>query len=159
MTIWCGKMPNLKMSQRGIHFLEDLEGCELTVYLDKAGHKTVGVGHKNDSMVVGTKITQQQADELLEKDLLAAESAVNSFVTAPINQNQFDALVSLTFNIGGSAFKHSTLLLLLNCKEYKHAADEFSKWIYSNHQVDEILVERRKRERALFLEPLAGTVV
>ena len=145
------------MSQKGIAHLKSLEGEKFTVYLDQAGLPTVGVGHKvlpSDNLNVGDTITQQRIANLLARDLIAAQKAVNNYVTVPLNQNQFDALVSFVFNIGVDRFKRSTLLRRLNDYDYQGALAEFSKWKYitiNNEKViSEGLVNRRFFEQDLF---------
>ena len=83
-------------------------------------------------------------------DLKKFESTVNSAVTVPINQNQFDALVSLAYNIGTGAFKESTLLKKLNLGDYKAAAAQFAVWNRGGGKVMQGLVNRRAVERKLF---------
>lgn len=87
---------------------------------------------------------------LLKNDLAWVESTLTSVVTAGINQNQYDALCSLAFNIGATAFKNSTLPRLLNRGRFAAAADEFLKWRKAGRDPD-ILLPRRQRERAYFL--------
>ncbi len=91
----------MKISQRGIELIKNFEGCRLTVYLDPIGVPTVGVGHTKGITreMVGKKISQALADQYLKEDLVSAENSVNS-INQSFNQNQFDALVSFTFNCG-----------------------------------------------------------
>ena len=79
------------------------------------------------------------------------EKAVNDSVTALLNQNQFDALVSFTYNVGIQAFKDSTLLRLLNKKNYRGAAQQFERWVKAGKKTLPGLVSRRKEEKELFL--------
>lgn len=107
-------------------------------------------------MPVGTKITKAQSRAYLRKDLARFERCVNDAVTVPINQNQFDALVSLAFNIGEANFEKSSVLRLLNQKNYTGAADAFLRWNKAKKKgvltVLPGLTRRRKEERALFLK-------
>ena len=64
----------------------------------------------------------------MKTDLAYAESSINGAVTVQLNQNQYDALVSFVFNVGGPKFRSSTLLTLFNSKQFKKAANEFLKW-------------------------------
>jgi GH24 family phage-related lysozyme (muramidase) len=98
-------------------------------------------------------ISKAQAEALLKKDLLRFEQAVRSLVKVPLNSNQFSALVSFTFNVGSGALAQSTLLSLLNQKDYQGAADQFSRWVYGDGRVLPGLVTRRNAERDLFLTP------
>ena len=105
----------MKISQEGIdQLIKSYEGLSLKPYFCPAGKLTIGYGHV---MLKGEKIepiTLQQAEQLLLNDLSKFNQAVNDLVKVPINQSQFDALVSLCYNIGIEAFKQSTLLKKLN---------------------------------------------
>jgi len=102
------------------------------------GHCTIGVGHlihkgicngvipSEKSYLKGVSIAQ--AKKLLKNDLVFAENAINGAVTAQLTQNQYDALVSFVFNVGGPKFRSSTLLKLINSKQFKKAALELLKW-------------------------------
>jgi lysozyme len=101
------------------------------------------------------KITEAQSDEILARDLEAVEKDVNEAVKVPINQNQFDALASLHFNIGPGSFRSSTLLKKLNAKDYAGAADQFLVWNKGTINGKKVAINgltiRRKDERAQFL--------
>lgn len=144
-----------KTSNRGIELIKEFEGCRLTAYLCPAGVWTIGYGHtgKVDGKAIakGMTITAKKATELLRQDLATFEAAVNTYVTAPITQNMFDALVSFAFNCGGAALKNSTLLKKLNAKNYEGAANEFPRWNKAGGKVLAGLTRRRERERQLFL--------
>ena len=139
-----------KINEAGLSIIKTFEGCRLTVYLDIAGHKTVGYGHMNDLMVVGTVITQEAADSLLEDDLKAAECATMAQVKVPLSDNQYSALVSFVFNLGASTLIRSHLLRFLNNKDYVEAAKEFPKWDEASGNVVPGLLNRRLAEQALF---------
>lgn len=144
----------MQISNNGIAFIKREEGEELTGYADTCGIPTIGVGHTGDvngkPVTVGMKISSDQSSALLKSDLSWVEDTIESYVKSPLTQNQYDALCSFIFNIGGTAFKGSTMLKLLNLAKYKGVADEFPKWKKSGSDSD-ILLSRRKRERALFL--------
>ena len=102
----------METSQAGIDFIKSHEGLRLTQYLDQAGLPTIGYGHlikPNEGFYMGKTITVEQAEELLRSDLRPAEIAINSGIFVPLTQWQYDALVSLVFNIGSGAFNSSTL--------------------------------------------------
>jgi lysozyme len=144
--------------QRGLDLIVEFEGEILKVYNDGFGYPTAGVGHllspaEKRAMPIGTKITRQQSRDWLKQDLEEAESAVNSTITVPITQNQFDAMTSLAFNIGTTGFKRSTLARKLNARHFAEAADAFLSWNKSRGKVVAGLARRRKAERALFLTP------
>ena len=127
-----------------------------SAYLCPADVWTIGIGttvYPNGTKVKkGDKCTQEQAMEYLQHDLRSFEKTVNDSVKAPLTQNQFDALVSLAYNIGSTAFKNSTLLKKLNAKDYLGAADQFLVWNKGGGKVLKGLVRRREVERALFLK-------
>lgn len=103
-------------------------------------------------------ISQFQADELLAKDVQQSALFLNSIARYGINQNQFDALVSLVFNIGQGNFAISTLRKKLFAKDWSAAAAEFNKWVFTTQHGQKIklpgLVTRRAAERALFEKPV-----
>jgi len=105
------------------------------------------------------QITQEHADQLLSADLSRFESAVSSAVQVPLAQNQFDACISLCFNIGSGNFASSTLVRMLNAGETAGAADQFLRWNHTNGQVLEGLTRRREAQRSLFLMPDKVSVV
>jgi lysozyme len=147
----------MNISQSGIDFVKNAEGLELKAYGDPVGHQTIGYGHliKPGETFVGG-ITDTQAQSLLLEDLKIAEGYVNQWVTVPLNQNQFDALVDFVFNLGPGNFHTSTLLRELNQKNYAGAASEFSKWIYAGGHPLTGLIHRREGEKAMFLTPMAS---
>ena len=104
-------------------------------------------------MHLGLTISQEEADEFLAVDLHTAESTIYDTVHVHLDQNQFDALVCLIYNIGGEAFRTSTVLRLLNQEDYSGAANAFLMWNKAGGKVNAGLVNRRTAERALFLEP------
>lgn len=141
----------MDISQAGIDAIKDYEGVRLKAYDDGVGVWTIGVGHTK-GVKRGDEITMTQADEFLRTDLADAEKAVNTRVTVPLTQGQFDALVSFVFNLGSGAFMASTLLKKLNARDYDGAADEFLRWNKAGGRVLAGLVKRRISERIMFLE-------
>lgn len=99
----------------------------------------------------GDTCTEAEAEIYLENDLQNAGKMVEEYVDVPLTQNQFDALCVFTYNVGGGAFRASTLLILLNDKRYSDAAAQFPRWSKSNGIVLRGLVLRRAAERDLFL--------
>lgn len=144
----------MRLSQAGIDAIKRHEGLRLHAYLDSAGVPTIGYGH-TAGVEMGQHISDQRAEEFLRADLLWAENAVNSVVRVPVSQAQYDALVSLTFNIGESAFRTSTLVQKLNDGDMAGAANEFLRWdkatVNGQKQVIPGLSSRRAAERQLFL--------
>lgn len=140
----------MKTSQRGIDLIKEFEGCELKAYVCSAGKKTIGVGHViRPTDVIPETITEAEADELLASDLVRFETDILSCVDVDLSQAQFDALVSLAFNVGGDAVKKSTLVRKLNAGE--PCADEFLRWDKCNGKPLAGLTRRRQAERSMFL--------
>ena len=127
-----------------------MEGCRLTAYKDSAGIWTIGYGHTGLDVYEGLRITQHQADILLDFDLNEAAQVVRELVTVPLNNNQFGALVSFVFNLGRQKFHDSTLLEVLNNKQYEKVPSEFSKWIWAGGKTINGLKFRRVREIELW---------
>ncbi len=145
----------MKIGQQGIDLIKHYEQLRLTAYYDGGNVPTIGIGHtgflNGQHLKITDKITEQQADILLLSDLVIVEKAVNQLVTVKLSQNQFDALVSFSFNVGSVNFKNSTLLHILNNGHYLAAAEEFKKWIKDNKgNIEAGLVKRRLSERILF---------
>ena len=154
----------MQMSEQGLGLLEKWEGFELNVYKDSAGLPTIGVGHlltkselsSGKIMLNGVPVpysgglTNQQVLDLLGQDVKPAELAVNNGVKVTLNQNQFDALVSFTFNVGVGAFTASTLLKLINQQQYTAVPTQFLRWVRSGGQVVQGLVNRRQNEISLW---------
>ncbi|MCU0523268.1 MAG: lysozyme [Elainella sp. Prado103] len=96
-------------------------------------------------------ITESEAEELMKRDLRRFEQAVSDLVKVPLNSDQFSALVSFAYNVGEGALASSTLLRLLNQRDYQGAADQLLRWDKAGSQALAGLTRRRKAERALFL--------
>lgn len=144
-----------KVSTSGIDLICEFEGLRLKAYDDGVGVWTIGYGttiYPNGIKVKnGDVCTLEQAKSYMAHDLKKFEQTVNDAVLVALNQNQFDALVSLTYNIGQSAFKSSTLLKKLNTKDYVRAANQFDVWVNAGGKRMQGLVNRRKREKEVFL--------
>ena len=140
-----------EMKIKNISLIKKHEGLRLEAYLPTPNDVwTIGYGHTHTTKQ-GQKITEAQADALLRKDITWAEKAVNNLVVVPLTQNQFDALVSFVFNVGEGAFGTSTLLRLLNSKDYEGAANQFLRWNKQKGKILNGLTKRREEERNLFL--------
>lgn len=136
-------------SQDGMHLTESFESCRLTAYLDSVGVPTIGWGHTS-GVKIGMTCTQEQADQWLQEDVQSAVNAVNTMVKVQLTQQEFDALVDFTFNLGSGNLQHSTLLRLLNAGDYGGAAAEFDKWDRAGGQAMAGLLRRRQSEEDLF---------
>ena len=144
-------MNNLKTSKNGLEFISRWEGVVLQPYMDVGGLWTIGVGHlitpyDSFSTISNEKIksllkskdrshpyselliSREEALEILAEDITNVEVALNRDIKVPLNQNQFDALVSFTFNLGSGALRASTLLKKLNDSDYEGASNEFKRW-------------------------------
>jgi lysozyme len=147
-------------SDVGLEALKQREGVVLTMYRDSAGLPTIGVGHllTKDELSSGKirlapeavdwhmGLTEAQVDNLLRRDLDAAEIAVGTGVRVSLSQQQFDTLVSFAFNVGSQAFRNSTLLRLLNAGDYGAVPGQLRRWVHSAGRRDPILVKRREDE-------------
>ena len=146
---------SMSVSNKGADLICEFEGKRLVAYDDGVGVWTIGFGtikYPNGVRVKkGDTCTLDQAKEYMRHDLIEFEHTVNSSVKVPLNQNQFDALVSLAYNIGSNAFKSSTLVKKLNTGDYQGAADQFNVWINAGGKRMQGLVSRRDREKLLFL--------
>jgi GH24 family phage-related lysozyme (muramidase) len=143
----------VKISEAGLSLIKSFEGCVLTAYLDAVGIWTVGYGHTGPSVHRGLTITQKLAEDILAQDVRRFELGVLNNVKVNLNQNEFDALVSFSFNVGVNALKNSTLLRMLNDgADRSIVAAEFLRWNKGGNKVLEGLTRRRQAEKALFLQ-------
>lgn len=142
----------LKINAAGLKIIQDSEGLRLKSYQGMSGKWLIGYGHAATA-APGMTITQQQAEELLRKDVETTETAIKSFLDVPVTENEFSAMVSLAYNIGVFAFKESTVLREVNRNKTDAAADAFLLWNKSGGKAYSHLTDRRQKERALFLRP------
>lgn len=134
-----------------IEKVKEFEGLRLTSYKDSAGVWTIGYGHTR-GVKSGQAITEKQADSLLRGDLLTAENYVNG-LKLNLTQGQFDALVSLIFNIGQGNFTTSTLWAKIQAKaSTKDIQNEFRRWVYAGGKKLAGLVKRRGWEAKRWAE-------
>lgn len=153
----------MKISESGVALLKRFEGLELEAYQDIAGVWTIGYGHTGSDVQPGQRITEREAEALLRRDLRPREDAVDRFVNVPLNQNEFDALVSFVYNVGAQAFRGSTALKRLNRGARMAAADALTWW--NKATVGGVLREilgltrRRAAEKALFVTPVDPPLV
>ena len=143
----------MQISYNGIEFLKQREGFKSVAYKDTGGVWTIGYGSiriNGKPVEAGQTISMAEAEEALRADLAWAQTAVNQHVKVPLTQGMFDALVSFVYNVGEEQFRRSTLLRLLNLKQYKEAAGQFERWKFDNGKVIQGLLNRRILERQLF---------
>ena len=154
------------ISDRGLNLLIEWEGERLEAYDDARpnvklapgdevlGTLTIGVGHTGSDVYIGQKISKEESRQILLTDLQKYEDAVYNSVRVPLNDNQFDALVIFTFNVGIESFKNSTLLQLLNLGKYQEVPTQLARWnkttINGKTVVSQGLTNRRAKEIALW---------
>jgi lysozyme len=136
-------------SEEGASLIKKFEGCKLEAYQCAAGVWTIGYGHTKE-VSEGDVISQFEAEDLLTYDLQEFEGYVLDYVSVPMKQNEFDALVSWTFNLGSGNLRSSTLLKKLNDHKYKEVPTEIRRWNKAAGKVLDGLVRRREAESLLF---------
>lgn len=146
---------NLRISAEGLSLIKQFEGLKLHPYFDSSGIPTIGYGtcFYSDGTKVkidDPSISEERATELLAYAVMQKADCINQLVMVDLNQNQFDALCSLVYNIGQGNFQTSTLLFLLNEGLYQTVPEQFIRWNMANHIVIQGLNNRRIAEAALF---------
>ncbi|WP_264309302.1 lysozyme [Pseudomonas putida] len=141
----------MRTSQRGLSLIKSFEGLRLQAYQDSVGVWTIGYGATR-SMQPGMKVSMEQAERMLLNDVQRFEPEVERLITSPLSQNQWDAMISFTYNLGAANLESSTLRRLINAGNYVAAADQFPRWNKAGGKVLAGLVRRRAAERDLFLE-------
>jgi lysozyme len=142
----------MAIAKSTLDFITKEEGARNKAYKDTKGLWTIGVGHlikADEQHLINATLTDAQVEDLLKSDLKWCSEAVESSVKVPLTQNQYDALYSLCFNIGGTNFAKSTVVKKINQNDIQGAADAILMW-----NKPEVLANRRKRERTLFLTPI-----
>ena len=139
----------MKTSEKGIELIKHFEGCRLEPYRCSADVLTIGYGHTRN-VIENMKITEDTAEALLQQDLKDFEDHVTSLSQVELNQDQFDALVSWTFNLGETNLKNSTLLKVLNENKHDEVPAQIRRWNKAGGRVLEGLVRRREAEALLF---------
>jgi lysozyme len=147
----------MHLTEEGLNLIKKHEGWRAKAYKDPVGVWTIGYGHTSRAgapkVKAGMQITEEYGEEILKNDIKTFENIIKSLVFVPLNPNQYSALVSFTYNVGGGNLKRSTLLRLLNAKRYKEAADQFPRWNKAGGKTLRGLTRRRLIERGLFLKP------
>ena len=139
----------MKTSEVGRELIKEFEGCKQVAYQDSVGVWTIGYGHTKD-VYEGQLAIKKTCDRFLEEDLDEFEGYVDSYVKVELNQNQFDALVAWTFNLGPGNLSESTMLRKLNEGDYDAVPDEMRRWNKAGGEVLNGLVRRRDAEAGLF---------
>lgn len=147
----------MKTSKNGLEFIARWEGCVLKPYKDIAGLRTIGFGHlikPGENFPDEVEITKEKAYELLANDVVLCESAIKARIKVPLNQNQFDALVSFGFNCGTGVYVLSDACKALNAGKYEEVPEKLLAWskvrINGVLQTNKGLLNRRKSEGELF---------
>ena len=144
------------ISECGYAIIRDAEGFRSKAYLDTGGVWTIGFGTikypNGTSVQKGDVCTTQQAEQWLKNDCKWVDACLDKNVKVNLNQNQFDALASFVYNIGETAFVKSTMLTLINQNSLTSAASQFDRWVFDNGKRIQGLVNRRAKEKSLFLK-------
>jgi lysozyme len=148
----------VKISNSGLSILKEFEGLRLNAYKDSVGVWTIGYGHTSMAgepvVKAGLKITEQEAENILRRDIIKYERAVESKLTRIPNQNQFDAMVSLCYNVGPPNFNKSSVLRFFNAGQDAKAANAFLAWNKAGGRVLAGLTRRRSVEMGLYMKPV-----
>ena len=146
----------LDISDNGYAIIRDAEGFRSTAYLDTGGVWTIGFGTikypNGTSVKKGDTCTRNEAEQWLKNDCVWVDACLDKSVKVNLNQNQFDALASFVYNIGETAFVKSTMLTLINQNSLTSAASQFDRWVFDNGKRIQGLVNRRAKEKSLFLK-------
>ena len=147
---YCIKKQTMKTSGEGVALIKKFEGCEVQAYQCSAAVWTLGYGHTRGVSEDDT-CTKDEAEQILISDLEEFEGYVNDLVEIPLEQNQFDALVAWTFNLGPTHLKSSTLLTRLNDNNLDDVPHQLRRWNKAGGKVLDGLVRRREAEALLWL--------
>ena len=139
----------MNISNEGISLIKKFEGCDLKAYYDAVNVLTIAYG-RTKNVQAGDTCTQEQADAWLEEELHEYGGYVNDAVTVDLEQNQFDALTSWTYNLGPSNLNSSTMLKKINEKDWEEVPNQIKRWNKAGGKVLEGLVRRREAEALLF---------
>ena len=141
------------VSTKGLQLIKEFESFSSVIYKDSVGLPTIGYGHlilSHELLSFKNGITSIEAETLLKADLAIAENAVSRLIKVPLTQNQFDGLVSFTFNLGSGALQRSTLRVKVNRQEHESVLADFLRWVYAGGKIVPGLLRRRKAEAKLY---------
>ena len=141
----------MRASKEALNLIKEFEGFSPVAYICPAGYKTIGYGHVISSNDNFSSINENDAEELLSKDIGKAEDAVNRNIIVNLKQEQFDALVSFAFNVGAAALQRSTLRQKINRQEHEYVPKELMRWVYAGGNIMPGLVRRRMAELELYV--------
>lgn len=155
-TLPIGVTGQWDISENGYAIIREFEGFEAKAYKDTGGVWTIGFGtikYPDGTRVrEGNTCTRAQAEAWLKSDCQWVDACLDKYVKVKVSQNQFDAMASFVYNIGETAFAKSTFLTLLNSGNKSGAASQFDRWVFDNGKRIQGLVNRRTKEKALFLK-------
>lgn len=144
----------MKIGNNGLLIIKHYEGLRLKIYRCPGGYLTIGYGHVlkwYEHELFKQGISKEMATDLLVADVASAERSVNLLIQARLTQNQFDALVSFTFNLGSGALQSSTLRMVINRCEYHEAPRQLRRWVFAGGRKLRGLVRRRRDSAILFM--------
>ena len=139
----------MQISKEGLALIKFFEGCELEAYKCPAGVWTIGYGHTKD-VKEGDTINKDEANHLLEEEMIEYESYIDDMVDVELNQSQYDALCAWVYNLGPSNLGSSQLLKVLNEGKYEEVPQQIKRWNKANGEVLTGLIRRREAEALLF---------
>lgn len=146
----------MTITEEGKLLIKEYEKCKLTSYLCPAKKWTIGWGNtfyeSGEPVRSGQTITQERADRLFNNILLRFQTEVRQVLKVELNENQFSALLSFTWNVGTGNLRSSTLLKLINQGDFDKASGQFERWVYSGKKKLKGLERRRESERQLFVK-------
>ena len=137
------------VTDEGLALIKRFEGFSPTIYVCPGGWPTIGYGHvvqEGERERFAGGINEDEAEDLLRRDVAMAERAVLRLITVPLTDGQFDALTSFTFNLGSGALQCSTLRRKVNREEHGAVPAEFGRWVWAGGRKLEGLVRRREAE-------------
>jgi lysozyme len=141
------------ITQDGLDLIKRFEGFSPTVYICPAGYPTIGYGHlvrEHELDRYEQGITEQEAEDLLRRDVKVAERAVLRLIDVPLTDGQYDALVSFTFNLGAGALQRSTLRRKVNREEHADVPAQLMRWVWAGGRRLQGLIRRREAEVLLY---------
>jgi lysozyme len=145
---------SLRTTKAGLDLIRGFENCHLKAYLCPAGVWTIGWGHTSEAgppkVVPGMTITRQEADKIFAADVDRFENDVARLLKREARPHQFDAMVSLAYNIGIPKFQNSTVLARFNRGDFAGSAAAFGMWTKAKGRELNGLKRRRKAEAAMF---------
>ena len=152
---------DIKAYEKATSLIKKFEGLELEAYYCSADVRTIGWGHViKASDNIENSITLKKAKELLEQDILEADSCLyRNTRGVELNYNQRASLISFIFNLGSGSFQSSSLRQKLLRSEYGLAANEFERWIYAGGKKSNGLLRRRIAEKELFETPVESEII